>query len=857
MPKLFQRNVRVKPASSIIHLETYTNEDRLIVSKADGDKLMIGRVVEASPLIAGGGDFGVTVNSVIRAAPDNSVIQISEISAPDYDAPARYAAGKTQGSRATTELVRRQSAVLEGALKIGWQEDEPILSSRRVLISLAVPVADTSPRTIEESAGKQRDFMNNVRRSGFYDATVLSASEVVGVYRWFFNIFKRRAPVLLDELVHLRFQVFGPHQELDFRHPTIGKLAEDAYCAAVAIKTFPVEPTPGLMNIATGGIFKDRSAAEGGGPKIPTPFIFTTTVRVANQRAEHTRVQRAIDSRVSKAAPFKLGREDAARKLADLKTIQTQCAAGEDKYVFVSTSAFVFGKTAEEARSSAGVVSSLLDKLKFEASEVINNVHVRFAQTLPLNFSPKLAEDLKSEALMSSSGCAAVLPLYGDYAGNVPNGAADTGLSLLTRRGQQLCVDIWRAPAPHGVLLAQTGGGKTVTLEVKILNHLAEGARVVAIDDGRALKKFCHAIGGDFVEFGGTHRPSLNPFSLLQSDEDFAEQEEMIGELVLQMAYHNGEAQVSGSRIAASESVKAAWQSNGNHADFMTIVDALDSIARNASAMASDNELAHAARTLVPRLKSFLESPARGAYFRGKCTLDVNSKFTVYEMGGLGESHLKKCVMFFVTNVTLSRLRFLPGRKVVLIDEAKDTLKDPGASNVVEAIYRKGRKDQVAIWVVFQSLLQLLELPAGKLIFGQSYWKWMLYQEASEIDQLISQRLLGKFVDDPFYARLLKSVHTVKGRYSEIMVQSGDCYEVGRLFLDRFTLTLLDSEGPSRERIFQLMNDGVDVVEAVESVIGEGSAKRRRWVSEFINELRDAQGLTPDEVLEAVREALQ
>ena len=855
-PKLFQRSVRTEPASSMIHLETYTSDDHLIVSKADGDKLMIGRVIEASPLIAGGGDFGVTVNSVIRAAPDNSVIQISEICAPDFDAPQRYAAGKTFGTPAVTELVSRQARVLQGALSIGWQEDEPILSSRRNLISLAVPVGDTAPKTIAESAGKQRDFLSNVRRSGFHDARVLSASEVVGTYRWFFDIFSPRSSVLLDELVDLRFQVFGPHQEFDFRHPVIGKLAEDVYCAAVAIKTFPVEPTSGLMNIATGGIFKDRSAAEGGGPKITTPFIFTTTVRVANQRAEHTRVQRAIDSRISKAAPFKLGREDASRKLADLKTIQTQCAAGEDKYVFVSTTAFVFGKTAEEARASAGVVSSLLDKLKFEASEVVSNVHVRFAQTLPLNFSPKLAETLKSEALMSSSGCAAVLPIYGDYSGNVPDGVTDTGLSLITRRGQQHCVDIWRAPAPHGVLLAQTGGGKTVTLEVKILNYLAQGDHVVAIDDGRALKKFCHAIGGDFVEFGGSNKPSLNPFSLLQNDEDFAEQEEMIGDLVLQMAYHNGEEQVSGARIAASESVKAAWQSTGSHADFMTVVDALENIARNASDMASVNELAHAARTLVPRLKSFLESPARGAYFRGKCTLDVKSKFTVYEMGGLGESHLKKCVMFFVTNVTLSRLRFLPGRKVVLIDEAKDTLKDAGASNVVEGIYRKGRKDRVAIWVVFQSLLQLLELPAGKLIFGQSYWKWMLYQETSEIDQLISGRLLGKFVDDPFYVRLLKSVHTVKGRYSEIMIQSGDCYEVGRLFLDRFTLTLLDSEGASRERIFQLMNDGVDVVDAVESVIGEGNAKRRRWVNEFVNELREAQGLSPDEVLDAVREAL-
>ena len=856
MPKLFQRSVRTAPASSMIHLETYTNETRLIVSKADGDKLMIGRVIEASPMIAGGGDFGVTVNSVIRAAPDNAVIQVSLVSSPDHAGPGKYADCKTHGSRAITALVDRQRRVLEGALDIGWQEDEALLSTRRILISLAVPVSGTSPETIAEAAAKQNDFMSNVRRSGFQDAKVLTAAEVVAVYRWYFKIFGQRSPVVLDELVDLRFQVFGPDQELDFRDPYVGKLAEDTYCAAIAVKTFPELPRSGLMNVATGGIFTDRKVADGGGPRITTPFIFTTTVRVANQRAEGTRVERAIDSRTNKAPPFKLGREDAQRKLADLKVIQAQCADGEDKYVYVSTTAFVFGHTREQARSAAGVVASHLDKLKFDAREAVNNLPVRLAQTLPLNFSPRLAESLQSEALMSSSGCSVVLPLYGDYSGNVPEGADKTGLSLMTRRGQQMCVDIWRAPSPHGVLVAQTGGGKTVTLEVKILNQLAEGNRVIAIDDGRSLKKFCHSVGGEFIEFGAGHKPSLNIFSLLTSDEDFEEQEEMISDLVLQICFHNEEV-VAGGRIAASEAVKSAWASKGSRADFFTVVEAFESMVRGAAGVGSDNELTLAANTMVPRMKSFLESPARGGYFRGKCSLDVHARFTVFEMASLGESHLKKCVLFFVTNAIMSRLRLLPGRKMIVIDEAKDTLKDAGAANVVAGIYRKGRKDQVAIWVVFQDLLEALKLPAVELIFSQSYWKWMLYQDAAAINTLVEKRLLGKFVDDKFYVELLKSVHTIKGRYSEIMVQSGECYEVGRLFLDRFTLTLLDSEGPSRERIFQLMNDGVDVVDAVESVIGEGGERRRRWIGEFVAELQNAQGMSRDEVLEAVREVLQ
>ena len=854
--KLLERNVRKTDASALINLETYTTEDHLIVSKAPGDKLMVGRVIEATALIASGADFGVTVNSVIRVAPDNCVIQVTEIGSPDFDGPDRYAGGKTRGSRAIVELVQRQRTVLQNALEVGWRTGEPILSTRRVIISLAVPVADTSAATLQEAAIKQADFLGNVSNSGFTDAHVLSASDVVGVYRWLFRIFQRRVPVVLDQLVDLRHQVFGPDQELDFREPFVGRLGPDTFCAAVAIKSFPEEPPVGLMNIATGGVFSDKSAEEGGGPRITTPFIFTTTVRVANQRAEGTRVQRAIDSRTNKKAPFTLGREDGERKLKDLRIIQKQCAQGEDKYVFVSTSAIVFGRTPSEARSSAGVVAGLLDKLGFDAREVIDNLPVRFAQALPLNFSLRLAEALDSEALMSSGASARVLPLYGDYTGNVPPGSEKTGISLITRRGQLLNVDIWRGLSPHGVINATTGAGKTVLLEEFIVNELAEGTTIVGIDDGRSLKKFCHAAGGQFVEFGLHFRPSLNGFSLIDGDEEFAEQEELLSELVLQMAYHNEEV-VGGARIAASEAVKAAWANKGSHADYYTVLDALVKIVEGAVGVGSDNELTIAARTLVPRLKSFLDSPARGDYFRGRCTLDVKSPLTIYEMASLGESHLKKCVLFFLTNGVLSRLRLKPGRKLVLIDEAMDTLKDPGATAVVAGIYRKGRKDQVAIWTVFQSVLQAMELPAGKLIFSQSFWKLYLQQDVAEVDQLVQKRLLGKFNDDRYFVELLKSVKTVKGSHSEVLIQSPATYEVGRLFLDPFTLKLLDSEGASRERIFELMESGMDVVDAVESELGDSSAKRQRWIREFVQELRDVQGLSADRVLAEVKEALQ
>ena len=79
---------------------------------------------------------------------------------------------------------------------------------------------------------------------------------------------------------------------------------------------------------------------------------------------------------------------------------------------------------------------------------------------------------------------------------------------------------------------------------------------------------------------------------------------------------------------------------------------------------------------------------------------------------------------------------------------------------------------------------------------------------------------------------------------------------MGRLYLDKFTCTLLDSESDSRNRIFELMESGVDVVEAVNSVLGYGKDKRLRWIREFLGELRHEQGLTEREVIAEIQEAL-
>jgi conjugal transfer ATP-binding protein TraC len=188
-------NFKTQFASDLIHLDTYTANDHLIVSKAKQDKTYVGRAYLMSPLVGGGGEFGTVVQNIFKSCPDDSLIQVSLISEPDYEAARLYAKGKTHGGEMVSELVNKQKSVFEFATKVGWQADVPLLNKRSLIVSLAVPVKNLNAETLSESASLQADFLNNMRGCGFADAEILKAGELLGYYRKFASIYTPQSNV--------------------------------------------------------------------------------------------------------------------------------------------------------------------------------------------------------------------------------------------------------------------------------------------------------------------------------------------------------------------------------------------------------------------------------------------------------------------------------------------------------------------------------------------------------------------------------------------------------------------------------------------------------------------------------------
>jgi conjugal transfer ATP-binding protein TraC len=835
-------NIPTQVSSEFVYLESYVRGSNLIISKPEGDNIYVGRCYEMSPLSGGGAEFASLIQSVYKSAPDDAVLQISLLNLPDYDVPYNLARGKEHGNLLLQELVQRQAQLYQNAQRIGVLEDMPMINRKTLIMSFMTPVNLVNQATLDGALVAQNEFLAGLRACGFTDVETRSPSALLAIYRQFVNMYDRRQERPLDDVMELRHQIFGPDEVFDFSHNDVAVFNKRLYCAAVVPKSLPPVVSHGLANLMIGAPLNRGSTKDGGGVRAKTPFIFNTTVRVANQRKELDRIEKAIKSRnrADNKLWFSLGAEDANEIASDLVYLQQACKEGTNKLTFTSVTAFVFSYDREELAQARSLVKTTLNNLDFDARDVTDTVGVRFVQTLPLNYSLRIAARLDSEALVPASVAAKLMPIFGDYRGNASAPSERMGSVYLTRRGSPFYFDPFLSNKnKNGIIAAASGVGKSFKMQYMIANELASGTRVSLFDNGKSAKKFCESVNGDFIEFtlDTAAPPSLNPFTGL-SEEDFLEQHPDITALILKAAYFN-EPVEAGSRIAVSEAVKAAYGKSRGRADINTVIDALSTIKENTDEQSALNEVQRAASNLIPRLRNFVDSPTRGGYFLGESNLSANNQFTVFELSGLdGDEHLKQCVLFFVMNTLMRQMKKLKGRKLTMLDEAWQLLKDEGASGVMEGLYRKARKDDGSIWVITQSPRDLANNPTGEVILSQSVWKLVMEQEPEEIDKIVAEGVMTKFAGDAYFNKLIKDVKTRKGVFSEILMCGESTYEVVRLYVDRFTGALFSTDGADRDVVFQLMRSGVSAVDAINMVIDNVEEKRNRWLKDIVTQLR-------------------
>ncbi|HCF5760994.1 TPA: ATP-binding protein, partial [Pseudomonas aeruginosa] len=205
--------------------------------------------------------------------------------------------------------------------------------------------------------------------------------------------------------------------------------------------------------------------------------------------------------------------------------------------------------------------------------------------------------------------------------------------------------------------------------------------------------------------------------------------------------------------------------------------------------------------------------------FNGKNNVDFKNPFTVLELEELkGRKHLQQVVLLQLIyqiqqNMYLGQR---DRRKIVIIDEAWSLLTEGDVSKFIEHGYRRFRKYGGAAITITQSVNDLYANPTGRAIAENSANTFLLGQKADAINLIKKE---GRLSLSEGGFNLLKTVHTMRGQYSEIFFMTEHGSGIGRLTVDPFSLLLYSTAPDDVQAINDHRSEGLSMNESINAVL--------------------------------------
>ncbi|MFC0180960.1 type IV secretion system protein TraC [Thorsellia kenyensis] len=419
--------------------------------------------------------------------------------------------------------------------------------------------------------------------------------------------------------------------------------------------------------------------------------------------------------------------------------------------------------------------------------------------SLPFGADRRAINDLFRYKTLASSQAAALLPIFSDW-----KGTGTPVLELISRTGQLMPISLFDSTSNYNCCIAaQSGAGKSFLVNELIASYLSIGGQCWVIDVGRSYEKLCEFYQGDFLAFGQTHQMNFNPFAQVQN---YAEESDMLVTLISSMAAP----QSALSDLQIAELKRAMHTLFEEQNTQMTIDDLAILLKKH-----QDKRVVDIGIQLYP----FTSQGEYGRFFHAKNTTKLNGQLTVLELEELkGRKNLQQVILLSLI-YQIQQEMYLGDRdkpKILFIDEAWDLLSEGDIAKFIETGYRRFRKYGGAAVTITQSINDLYQHPTGKAIAENSANMFLLGQKAETIDQL---KLSNRLPLNSSGYELLKTLHTIPGKYAEIFLITPSGIGIGRLIVDDFHRLLYSTKAEDVHAIKQLTDEGLNTNEAILSLL--------------------------------------
>lgn len=443
--------------------------------------------------------------------------------------------------------------------------------------------------------------------------------------------------------------------------------------------------------------------------------------------------------------------------------------------------------------------------------------------SLPMTLTEAVRDDLVRMRIMSTKttvNAVDLAPIIGEW-----KGAGDPVMMFFGRRGTPTFVDFYsNQQGNYNVFVAGvSGSGKSVAMNEVVSAYRGIGARVWVIDVGRSYQNLIALQKGTFIEFTPESKMCINPFSWVGEDneQDFKSEMRLLKPMIGRMASPN--ADLNGYQYSLiTEAITGVWNDYGQETNPTLIQDYLLGKIKNES-----GGVERVAFELGKQLQPFTKDGIYGNYFNGRANLRLDDDMVGLELEELKNApELRRVVLFVLTSriahdMYLSRDR----KKLCLVDEAWQLLgADKETAEFIEEGYRRARKYNGIFCVGTQGIEDAYKNDASQAAYNNADWKILLRQDRKNLEKLIEDGVVNL---SPAIKRMLLSLRTEKGRFSEMLISSPNGDAVVRHIPDPFSLLMASTNAADFNECQALLKQGHTTMQAMQIMLGRRGEDRR------------------------------
>jgi len=346
-----------------------------------------------------------------------------------------------------------------------------------------------------------------------------------------------------------------------------------------------------------------------------------------------------------------------------------------------------------------------------------------FKSTLPLGI-----DELNANRNITTEALSAFFPFTSQFLQ-----ADSTGVWLgLNNNNIPIIKDIFKLPNPNGLVLAQSGGGKSYFCKLLITRYLLNGTRVMVIDPQGEYKSLVNYFDGQRIDLSKNSTTMINPLDLMGHDYD--EKRLSLIDLMQVMLGKMTDPQKSFIDKALSDTYdRKGIKDNANTWNNKPPIlnDLLISLKR-LEVRATQIE-----RTTINSLINRLEMYVTGVFkFMNKHTnIKFDNKLVCFDIGNLPKQ-VKPVVMFLVLDYIYMKMKSDLSRKLLLIDESWSLLSRAEDAGYIFEIVKTCRKFNMGLLMINQEVEGLFSSPAGKSVLANSAYTMLMRQKPAVIDQI-------------------------------------------------------------------------------------------------------------------------